>query len=53
MNPLEFHAWSQVRLNGGQYSFEALGVARDYVALVEELVSASEIAHETTSFLNQ
>ena len=43
----------QVRLDSGQYSFEAFGVTGNDVAFFKEIVAASEIADQAARFLNQ
>ena len=47
------HRRRQVRLDRGEYRLETLGVARDQVALVEELMTPGKIADQSTRFLNQ
>lgn len=50
---LALHAFWQVRLDGSQYRLEALDVACNDVAFVEEVVATVEVAHQATGFLDQ
>ncbi|MNQ85683.1 hypothetical protein D3C85_1008550 [compost metagenome] len=42
-----------MRLDGGQHGLEALGVACDHVALLEEFVATGKVAHQAAGFLDQ
>ena len=50
---LAFQRGRQVRLDGRQYGFEALGVAGNDVAFFKEIVTAGEVAHQAAGFLDQ
>src|SRR5690606_21851407 len=47
------HGVREVRLDGGEHRLEALGVAGNDLALLEEFVTADEVADQTTGFLDQ
>ena len=49
---LALHAFWQVRLDGSQYRLEALDVACNDVAFVEEVVAAVEVAYQAAGFLD-
>ena len=42
-----------MRLDRRQNCLEAFGVARNYVAFLQEVVTTGEVAHQAASFLDQ
>ncbi len=49
-NPrLALHVLWQVRLDSGQHGLEALDVARNDMALVEEVMATVEVAHQAAA----